>query len=246
MRASVIVLAFGHCDLTRICVEAIQRNTAPPYELVLVDNGSTDGRATARYFESINGATIVRLKRNAGFAGGLNQGLRRATGDYVAFVSNDCVVTPGWLSRLIAVAESDPTIGLVGPITNYASGIQGVPITTEYRSDDTPSLDRFAATVAETFAGQVIDVSRLVFFSVLITRRCLDVVGLLDERFHNSHEDDDHVRRARLAGFRAVVDCSTFVHHVGSVTVAEAGWAEYAATMERNRKVYEAKWGGAM
>lgn len=243
MSVSVIVLAFGHLAETRQAVSSILLNTRNIGELILVDNGSTDRNATLDYFESIKyprGTVVVRLQQNRGFAGGLNAGLKRATGDYIAFVSNDCQVTPGWLPRLIQTAQTDPSIGLVGPLTNYASGVQGVPITTEYRDDDPASLHRFATDVAREFKGQTIDTNRLVFFAFLVTRRCLDAVGLLDERFgFGNFEDDQMCRRVLDAGFRCVVDLSTFIHHAGSITMRDLGEVGYAKLLDENRRKYQ-------
>jgi len=86
---------------------------SPCYQVVLVDNASTDG-STKLVRDKFPEVNIVRAGENLGFAGGCNLGIRASRTDYVALVNNDTVVDPLWLRRLVEVAESDARIGLVG------------------------------------------------------------------------------------------------------------------------------------
>ena len=125
--ASVIVPCFNQLEFTRHCLTALFRHTRAPWELIVVDNGSTDG--TADYLAGVQDAspipiTVVTNPTNRGYPTAVNQGLSVALGDYLVLLDNDAVVTDGWLDQLVALAGADPTIGLTGPMSNSAMSPQ--------------------------------------------------------------------------------------------------------------------------
>ena len=103
---SIVVLCCNELEYTRLCLESVLRRTRPPYELVLIDNGSADGTPT--YLQEVRSrpgparVEVVRNEANAGFPAGCNQGLARLRGGWVVFLNNDTVVTGGWLEGLTA------------------------------------------------------------------------------------------------------------------------------------------------
>lgn len=186
------------------CLESLLRWPRAPYELILVDNGSTDG--TPAYLDTLRcrrGPTrveIIRNETNLGFARGCNQALAHAQGHYLVFLNNDTVLTPGWLDGLVKWSLHDwPAVGLVGPVSNGAPAPQGIRAPYESLSD----LDAFAAQRRREFAGQCLPVRRVTGFCLLARRELLQQIGGLDERFGiGFFEDDDLCVRAREAGFR--------------------------------------------
>ena len=118
---SIVVLAWDQIEYTRACVESLRANTDVPYELIIVDNGSAP--AAASYAESAADVTVLN-DSNRGFAAGMNQGLERATGKYVAFVNNDTVFPASWASSALEHFAS-PNIGIVAPAVTAA----GNPVT---------------------------------------------------------------------------------------------------------------------
>src|SRR5262249_37269672 len=141
--ASIAILTLNGLAHTRACVESIERCTPESHELLLVDNGSTDG--TVEYLSELaatrSNVRLVLNDENRGFAGGNNQALALASGCHVVLLNNDTIVTDGWLTRLVSAVERTPGAGLAGPVSNYVSGPQLVETT--YASPD--ELERWAA-----------------------------------------------------------------------------------------------------
>ena len=112
--ASIVVPCFNQVEFTQRCVQALFRHSRRPWELIVVDNGSTDG--TGHYLDGVRDAastpvTVIKNAENRGFPAAINQGLQQARGEYLVLLNNDAVVTDGWLDQLIALtamrAESD-------------------------------------------------------------------------------------------------------------------------------------------
>ncbi len=237
---SIVILAHNQLAYTKACLDSIRFLTDEPIELILVDNGSTDG--TDDYFRALAAADdrirLVLNRDNRGFPAGVNQGMRLAGGQQILLLNNDTVVTTGWLRRLLRALHSDPAVGLVGPCSNHVSGPQEVAA--EY--DDLAGIDRFAWEYAKTHQGVREETGRLVGFCLLIKLAVLETVGWFDEGFGiGNFEDDDYCLRARRAGFRAVIVRDAFVHHVGGATFAESG-VHYEGLMQANRHRFEKKW----
>ena len=91
-----------------------------------MDNGSTDG--SRRYLNELvrqhRNVKVVLNERNIGAPAGRNCGLAVAEGDFIAFLDSDTVMTEGWLDNLLRWMDIDPTIGMVGPCSNFALGQQ--------------------------------------------------------------------------------------------------------------------------
>jgi GT2 family glycosyltransferase/Tfp pilus assembly protein PilF len=242
--ASVIVLCCNELEYTRRCLESVFRHTRAPYELILVDNGSTDG--TPDYLEEVRThagparVEVIRNETNRGFPAGCNQGLARAQGRYVVFLHNDTVVTAHWLHRLVAGSLHDwPRVGMVGPVTNNAPDAQRVP----GRHAALEDLDAFAEGRAREFAGRVLPVRRLTGFCLLARREVLDRVGGFDERFGlGFFDDDDLCVRTREAGFQLLLALDAFVHHFGGRTFQALG-IKTRESLEENFGRFQEKWG---
>jgi GT2 family glycosyltransferase len=238
--ASIIVLALNQIEHTRKCVDSLLAHTRPPFEVILVDNGSTDG--TAEYFAQLRqqhaNFKVVTNRGNRGFAAGNNQGLAIATGEILVLLNNDTLVTPRWIVGMTAVFDADSSVGLVGPVSNRVSGPQ--QIQTSCPTD--AAMLEFAKTWTAQNAGQTQVAQRLVGFCLGFRRAVLTAIGGLDESFGSGNfEDDDFCIRARLAGFTSRIARSVFIHHIGSQTFKGAK-IDYRAAMLRNWDYFRSKW----
>jgi RNA polymerase sigma factor (sigma-70 family) len=242
--ASLLILCCNEVDYTRLCLESVLRHTRQPYELILVDNGSTDG--TPALLEALKRRAgparveVIRNDTNVGFPAGCNQALARAHGDYLVFLNNDTVVTPGWLDGLIAVLRRDwPEIGMVGPVSNYTAPPQLV----KPGYHDLAGLEEFSVRRAREFADRTLEHPRLTGFCLLARRDVLQQVGGYDERFGLGFFDDDDLGlRVRQAGFRLVVALAVYIHHFGSRTFAGLG-IDTGKQLADNLQRFRDKWG---
>ncbi|MFH1624466.1 MAG: glycosyltransferase, partial [Pseudomonadota bacterium] len=241
---SVIIPTYNELEYTKRCLESLKRFTKGRYELIFVDNGSTDG--TVEYLRSVIsnpsptiGYKLICNTENLGFARGCNQGIEAASGDYVLLLNNDVIVTERWLEGMIRCAESDIRAGIVGPCSNYVAGPQ---LDTNANYSTIEEMHSYAAQFRSHNRGRWFEVARIVGFCMLIKREVIEKVGSLDEQFGSgNYEDDDYCYRARLSGCRLMVAGDVFVHHFGSQTFIGNG-IDYRKQMERNRRLFFEKW----
>ncbi len=107
--ASIIIPCWNQLEFTQQCVAALKRHTREPWELIVVDNGSTD--QTGIYLAGLQAmaavpVTVVANTKNRGFPAAINQGLQIARGEYLVLLNNDVVVTDAWLDQLIGLANA--------------------------------------------------------------------------------------------------------------------------------------------
>lgn len=179
-KTSIVVLTYNELSFTEQCLESIRAHTDPDhYELIVVDNASTDG--TREWLTAQSGIKLLLNDDNKGFPAGCNQGVALAEpGNDILLLNNDTIVTENWLLGLQAALHSSDTVGAVGPITNYAMYNQSIPVS--YSS--LQEMHAFARTVSETALDQPYERRlKLIGFCYLIKREALNQVGLLDERF---------------------------------------------------------------
>ena len=121
-KVSIVVLTYNNLELNKYCIDSILNKTAyPNYELLILDNCSTDG--TVEYLKELDKKQDPRVKiiineKNSGFAGGNNIAIDQATGDFIMLLNNDTVVTRGWLTNVVKHMSNDPKCGMCGSVTN--------------------------------------------------------------------------------------------------------------------------------
>jgi GT2 family glycosyltransferase/MoaA/NifB/PqqE/SkfB family radical SAM enzyme len=244
---SIVILTHNQLDCTRKCIAALAAHTSVPFELIVVDNASTD--ETVSYLENEVGEryprlslTMLRNSENLGYAAGNNLGIRHGRGDCVVVMNNDVVATPGWLERLLDCSLRDPRIGIVGPMTNWVSGPQRVQ-DIGYCPNTLQRLNEFAQAFSERHAGKSRTHWRVVGFCMLIRREVFQTIGGFDPQFGvGNFEDDDFCVRAHLAGFQARIAQDCFVHHFGGMSF-KSSTVEYRHVLRTNWALFCRKWG---
>jgi len=190
----------------------------------LVDDGSeSETRDYLSEFANAQRAVLLRNEEAKGYTRAANQGLWRSSADYVVLLNSDTVVTPEWLDRLVACAESDPRIGLVGPLSNTASW-QSIP-EIEFQGDWPANLLPAEMTIEEM--GQLVarysarlypPMPFLNGFCLLIRQEVIKEIGYFDEETFGAGygEEDDYALRARKAGWLLALADDAYVYHAQS------------------------------
>lgn len=242
-RVSVVVLTYNNLDLTKACLDSIDAySDYSNMEIIVVDNASGDGSLEylREWVSEADNRKLVANEVNRGFAAGNNQGLDAADGEYLVLLNNDTRVTPGWLRTMLAHVRQDASIGIVGPVTNNIGN--EARIETDY--DDEAGMLRAARNHTLRHAGELMELRTVAFFCVMIPRRVYDRIGGLDEDFGvGFFEDDDYCRRIEQLGLRVVCAEDVFVHHHLSASFNKLGSGQKKDLFDRNKAIYEAKWG---
>jgi GT2 family glycosyltransferase len=200
----------------------------PRFEVLVVDNGSSDGTAKALRSRFGSRIEVVENDRNLLFAGGMNVGLRRTLdggADAVLLLNNDVVVDPGMLRALAATAARDPHIAAVGPKIYYFDAPQMV----WFAGGELPLWRGWSRHLGlrESDHGQhdrERDVDYLTGCGFLVVRRALEDVGLFDTAYAMYAEDADWSFRARARGWRLVYAPSGRMWHRVSATAGARSW----------------------
>lgn len=240
---SIVVQAYNRLDKTKYCVECILKYTQGiDYELILVDNGSTDG--TLEYFKSVDypQKRICRLTKNIGAAYPYEWIRRIYRGKYLATIANDVYVTKNWLSNLLNCYESDAKIGLAVPMCNNTSNLQA-PSNFEYSSMD--EMQKKAAAFNAPDPSKWQERLRLITLAPIYKREIFDEVGFFDNGYEHNFSDDDISVRIRRAGYKLIVCGDTFVCHDHSRVVSSQKEADKInASLAKDRKAFKEKFHG--
>ncbi|HLC05306.1 MAG TPA: glycosyltransferase [Anaerolineales bacterium] len=119
-RVSIVVCVHNKAELTYQCLESIRQHTEPDFEMIVVDDASTD--QTRDLLARLEDATVHRNQANQEFVQANNTGARGARGEYLLFLNNDVRVTPGWLESLVGTMERFPEAGAVGSKLVWPNG----------------------------------------------------------------------------------------------------------------------------
>ncbi len=212
--ASICIVSYNAKKYMEECIRSI-KFTCPhdSYEIVVVDNASTDG--VTDYLKSIaDDLTLVVSDRNLGFPGGCNCCIKYSKPDNDIFLlNNDTRLTHNALFWLrYGLYESDD-IGAAGCMGSFAGNNQMVNLGT----DNVAEIVEYARKNNVISDNPYEEKSRLCGFAMIIRRSVLNKVGLLDEAFTPGYyEDDDLSVRIREAGYRQIVVHNSFIYHKGS------------------------------
>ena len=241
--SSIVVVTRDNLPFLRLCLESILANTeGNAWEVIVVDNGSSDGTCdyVAELARRVPHFRLIPNTHNVGFPAAANMGLAVANGVTLVVLNDDVALPPGWLRRLRRHLE-DPTVGVVGPVTNSAPNEARVTVT----------YDTYGAFVAEAncraqaHEGERHDIPVATMFCVAMRRGTFERVGPLDEGYGMGlFEDDDFAHRTRAASLSVVCAEDVLVHHFGEVSFGRlVATGEFAVLFESNRRRFEEKFG---
>lgn len=242
-KISVIVLTYNNLEINKLCINSILEKTAyPNYELIVVDNGSSDG--TREYLselsEKVSKVKVILNKENIGFAGGNNVGMKEAEGDYIVLLNNDTVITRGWLTALSKHMENDKMIGMCGPVTNSIGNEAKIKV--DYHSMG--ELEKFSyGYTMKHLNEEYQDIKVLALFCTMISRKVINECGYLDETYGvGMFEDDDYSEAVKAKGYSLVIAEDAFIHHFEGVSFNKLESEEFMALFNKNKELFEKKW----
>jgi GT2 family glycosyltransferase len=220
---SVVVLNCNGKAYLESCLSSILIDDYPNFELIFVDNGSTDG--SVKFVEQKFGKDprlkIIVNKMNLGIAEGHNVGIRHAIGHYIVFVDNDTIVGANWLQELVKILDSDPTIGAAQSklvLMNNPNYLDCAGGFMDYHGF-TCERGHF-----EKDAGQYDKIDEI-FYSkcgaMVVRRDVLDKVGLFDSDYFIHYEETDLCWRIWLLGYRVAFCPFSIVYHALSFTITK-------------------------
>jgi GT2 family glycosyltransferase len=214
---SVVIPNWNGAHHLPVCLESLRRQSCPHVEIIVADNGSTDGslELLARDYPEVR---VLALGENRGFAGACNAGMREARGEFICLLNNDTEADPHWLAEVVAAFQRHPEAGVVASKmllfdrrdTFHTAGdfyrVNGIPGNRGVWQKDTGQYE-IEEYVFSACGG-----------SAAYRRAMLDQIGLLDEDFFYSCEDVDLAWRAQLAGWRCAYAPRAVVYHKLSAT----------------------------
>ncbi len=211
---SIIIVNYNGQSLLKSCFDSIYSNSYPNFEIIFVDNGSEDGsvRLVQKHYPDTK---ILKLEKNLGFAYPNNLGAGSASGEYLLFLNNDTVVTPGFLTELVSVAKNSKKIG----------SCQSLLLDADNNVDSSGDfIDRLGVSFSskEKTPGprQILSAKAA---SMLMRKAVFLQLGGFDEKFFLSFEDVDLGWRLCILGYENLAVTSSVVFHLGGQTTKRLG-----------------------
>ncbi len=222
---SIIIVHVRGYDPLYNALKSVFESEYSNLEVVLVDNGSTDGSTQGAEKAFEGRLKVLRTFENLGFVRACNFGLKRITSVYAVLLNDDTVVDPKWLVRLVREAESDPSIAACQPKLRMLNN----PSFFEYNGACGGMLDlcgvpftrgRLFDRTEEDFGqyDRTVDVFWASGAAMFLRLRAVEEVGYLDDLFHFQMEEIDLSWRLRMRGYRVVSVPSSIVYHLGGAT----------------------------
>lgn len=250
---SIVIATFNKIEYVRPCVNGIYDSTKQPFEIIVVDNGSTEMNVMQYLTEMAklhDNFKYVHSDKNLGFAGGYNKGIEASRGEWICVLNNDTLPTSGWIAKMIHHMKNDPKIGIIGPVSNNIHG--------EHQLLNLGANADFGAHILwvekqmEQGKPSVLESSWLTGCCMLFKRELLDELAkiesppregtLFDERFLIGQAEDtdlDFYVQHRLHKKLAVARNVMLWHH-GQKTLEAVG--DWQKIQEDNNKILRKKW----
>lgn len=233
-KVSIIILNWNGREDTIECLESLKGINYPNYEVILVDNGSTD-KSPKIFKEQYTNILLIENKTNLGFAEGNNVGIKKAicrNADYILLLNNDTIVDPYFLNELIEVAESDFEVGIVGPtVYNYGQNniIQSLGGKILWNKGKTVHIA--GNKVEKNDLNGISEVDYICGCAILAKSEVFEKIGYLNKHFFAYWEETDWCVRAKKASYQILHVPTSKIWHKGGATSGKiSGFFEYHMT----------------
>lgn len=213
---SIIIPSYNQLEAVKSCIENIMDHTDLPYEIIVIDNGSSDG--LEQYLKQLDGQVRYRiLSDSIGFIGAANRGFMMAKGTTLLLL-NPCIhPTENWLDNLLQCLHSELSIGIVGPVSKQFNGSQHL----ELQYEDLADMHEFARINNQSDSSKWHEAEHLSYSCLLMRRDLLERVGYWDEGCQDAaFAAKDYSVRVRLQGYSMVYARDAYVHSDEEQTAA--------------------------
>jgi len=208
-KISVIIVNYNGKKLLENCLESLFKTDYNNFEVILVDNNSTDGSmefVTKNYPKII----VIKLDSNKGFAEPNNIGAKIAKGEYLLFLNNDTVTTTNFISEMVKVLEKDEKIAICQSLLLKPDG--NIDSSGDF-------IDKMGIVYnSKTKTDEIKEISSARGASMLIRKKIFDKLGGFDEKFFFSFEDVDLGWRSWILGYKVVIVPNSIVYHSAGKT----------------------------
>ena len=241
----MVVVNWNRCNLLRSCLQSLARQDAEhPFEVVVIDNGSSDGSPEMVLGEFGNQTTfrlkLIRNLENLGFCKANNQGFAATDSEFVALLNNDAEAEPGWLAALARIFENAPGVGMAASKIVVYEDPQRIDKAGHLIYPDGQNRGR---GTGERDAGQYDRVEEVLWpdgCAAMYRRAMLDHIGGFDEDFFAYADDAELGLRARIAGWTCIYTPHAVVRHHRGTTLGVRS-TRRLHLIERNRVLLVAK-----
>ena len=209
-KVSIIIVNYNGKELLQKCLDSLLKVNYDNFEIILVDNNSTDGTVefiTKNYPSLI----IIKLDSNKGFAEPNNVAAKISKGKYLLFLNNDTVVTPNFISEMVKVMETDKKIAVCQSLLLKPDG--SVDSSGDF-------IDHLGVVYnSKTEIDEIREVSSARGASMLIRSDIFEKLDGFDQKFFVTFEDVDLCWRSWILGYRVLIIPTSIVYHEGGITI---------------------------
>jgi GT2 family glycosyltransferase len=239
---SIVVLNYNGKKHLENCISSVLKNRYANFEVVLVDNASTDGsiQPILQRYGADPRLKSIQSNVNLGYSGGNNLGLSHSKGTYIVFLNNDTTVESDWLIHLVEALEHDSTIGIAQSLI-YSMDKKSIQSAGWVYSDYLiKKYALFADKPADIQFKPVFDVSFVCGATMIIRREILDKLGAFEQSVPFFYDDTLLTLKTRLLGKRAVtVSASRMCHASGATNVWKTYFTTYNLYKANNILVFD-------
>lgn len=234
-KVSVVTVCHnGRHHLAR-CLPSLFGQNYEPFEVIVVDNGSTDGLAQWLQTEYPQ-VILIHNRENLGYCFAANQGMRQSRGEYVIVLDDDTVLEPGFLTAMVEAAASDDDVGMVASqiVLDHAPNLlDSAGIEVDWAG---LAWNRHLGKPAAGETTELIDVFGPAGAAGLYARKMLDQIGLLDDDYFIYYDDSDIAWRGQRAGWRCLYTPKAKVRHIHSATSGK--WSPFKTYLLGRNKLW--------
>lgn len=237
MDASIIIVNYNSRPFLEACLNNLQINTSPPFEIIIVDNHSTDDSITFLQRIKKTGIRTIYNESNAGFAKACNQGINLAEGKILVTMNPDVLITRGWLERMVWHLHNNSLTLAVGPKGIGIGGRQAA-LPLSYSSKLEAANRKFAAI----YHHQSEPVKYLIGCLFLFDRCLIKEIGYFDEELPLGADDFDISLRIRKAGYQLRIARDVLIKHFVHVSFNRSNPEECKRLETASYQHFNEKW----